>query len=190
MVTFSSDLVFDGKKDSAYTEDDQTRAINVYGHSKQLAEEFCRNVNPASLIIRTSAFFGPWDKHNFVYHTLNQLASGREVIVPNDIIVSPTYVPHLVQATLDLLIDDEAGIWHLANKAQITWHEFAKQVALKAGFDPGMVKACTNLQSAAPRPRNSSLKSKKYSLMPALETAIEQYLIHRDAITKKGYVSK
>ena len=31
--------------------------------------------------------------------------------------VSPTYVPDLVHASLDLLIDGEHGLWHLANEA-------------------------------------------------------------------------
>ena len=50
-------------------------------------------------------------------------------------IVSPTYVPDLVHATLDLLLDGENGIWHLTNKGAISWHDLACQVADMAKLD-------------------------------------------------------
>ena len=43
----------------------------------------------------------------------------------SDYVVSPTYVPDLVHANLDLLLDDARGIWHLANPGAVTWSELA-----------------------------------------------------------------
>ncbi|HEX2684621.1 MAG TPA: family 1 glycosylhydrolase, partial [Ferruginibacter sp.] len=73
LVCFSSDMVFDGNKSTPYVEEDEPNAINTYGHSKQLAETFLSKVLPASLIIRTSSFFGPWDEYNFASHILSEL---------------------------------------------------------------------------------------------------------------------
>ena len=53
--------------------------------------------------------------------------------------VSPTYVPDLVDASLDLLIDGEAGIWHLANRGSVTWAELGREAAALAGLDPSLV---------------------------------------------------
>src|ERR1051325_775786 len=100
LVTFSSDLVFDGKKSEPYVESDTPSPLNVYGRSKADAETHVLEVFPEALIIRTSAFFGPWDRHNFVWHVLNDLANGRLVAAAADMSVSPTYVPDLVNATL------------------------------------------------------------------------------------------
>ena len=176
LVNFSTDLVFDGKKKDPYDEDDPPDAVNVFGHSKQLAEIFCKNVNPSSLIIRTSAFFLPWNKYNFVYSMLSKLAAGEKPVVADDINISPTYVPHLVHAMLDLVIDNEQGIWHLTNNTGLSWYQFACRIAERAGFNPGHIKPGYNLKTAAMRPPNSMLTSKKYKLLPDLNKAIEQYL--------------
>lgn len=116
LLTFSSDLVFDGAVSNPYVENDAVAPLNIYGCSKALAEKLVLKLNPASLVIRTSAFFGPWDDYNFVTIALRQLSAGQTFVAAEDAIVSPTYVPDLVHASLDLLIDGEFGLWNLANK--------------------------------------------------------------------------
>ncbi|RYY71567.1 MAG: dTDP-4-dehydrorhamnose reductase, partial [Chitinophagaceae bacterium] len=74
------------------------------------------------MVIRTSAFFGPWDQYNFIATSMTKLLDGEKVYALQDATVSPTYVPHLVDATLDLLIDGVGGICHLANKGAISWY--------------------------------------------------------------------
>ncbi|HSO01703.1 MAG TPA: sugar nucleotide-binding protein, partial [Gaiellaceae bacterium] len=63
LLAFSSDLVFDGCKQSLYDEHDTPSPLGVYGRSKLEAEERVLDAHPASLVVRTSAFFGPWDEH-------------------------------------------------------------------------------------------------------------------------------
>jgi dTDP-4-dehydrorhamnose reductase len=41
--------------------------------------------------------------------------------------VSPTYIVDLVNVSLDLLIDGEEGIWHLANAGEISWKALAQR---------------------------------------------------------------
>src|SRR4051794_3070055 len=139
LVTFSSDLVFDGRLGRAYVESDAPCPTCVYGASKLEAERLVSAACPDALIIRTSAFFGPWDPHNFVYHTLRTLAAGDQWQAPADCTITATYVPDLVNASLDLLIDGETGIWHLANQGAISWGELARLVAERGGFDPERV---------------------------------------------------
>jgi dTDP-4-dehydrorhamnose reductase len=129
LISFSSDLVFDGSKTTAYVEDDVINPLNVYGRSKAEAEKAVLENNSSALIIRTSAFFGPWDEFNFVHYVRKSLSQYERVHVANDVVISPTYVPHLVNATLDLLMDDECGIWHLANNGELTWADLAYEVA-------------------------------------------------------------
>lgn len=83
---------------------------------------------PDTLVIRTNAFFGPRDNFNFLYNTVRDLKQGKEVVASRDI-VSPTYVPDLVQATLDLLLDGETGVWHLTNQGAVSWYDLAQDVA-------------------------------------------------------------
>jgi dTDP-4-dehydrorhamnose reductase len=178
LVTFSTDLVFDGTKGSAYVESDPVQPLNVYGLSKAQAEARVLAVHPGALVIRTSAFFGPWDVHNFVYHALRTLAAGADFLAADDAIVSPTYVPDLAHTSLDLLIDGEVGIWHLANAGALTWAELAGRAAELAGIAPFGLRACPTaaLALAAARPAASALASERGWIMPTLEDALERFV--------------
>lgn len=81
----------------------------------------------------------------------------------DDTWVSPTYVPDLVHAALDLLIDDERGIWHLANGGAVTWAELARRGVALMGGDPALVLGLpmAALELAAPRPAWSVLGSER-----------------------------
>ena len=177
-LSFSSDLVFDGGKRGAYTESDPVAPLNVYGESKALSEERILHHNPEALVIRTSSFFGPWDEYNFVTTTLAALKEGRTVTVAGDVWVSPTYVPDLVHASLDLLLDGEHGICHVTNDGALTWAELARQAAVLAGYDPLLVRAVPlrALHPRARRPYYSVLVSEKGIRLPTVEAALERYL--------------
>jgi dTDP-4-dehydrorhamnose reductase len=139
LVTFSSDLVFDGRLGRRYHEEDETAPDCVYGLSKAEAERRVLAAGGKPLIVRTSAFFGPWDRYNFAWHVLSALARGETVKACGRTGVSPTFVPDLCHAALDLLIDGETGLWHLANDGELSWFDFARRVAEGAGFDPNLV---------------------------------------------------
>ncbi|MEP0913239.1 sugar nucleotide-binding protein [Leptolyngbya sp. GB1-A1] len=177
-VTFSSDLVFDGNQTQPYLESHDVAPLNVYGHSKATAEQWVLSAHPCALVIRTSAFFGPWDQHNFVTIALRTLAAGKPFVAAEDAIVSPTYVPDLVNTTLDLLIDGECGLWHLANPGEITWANLARQAAEMAGMRSPQIEArpTEDLGFTAPRPMYSALSSERGILLPTLERAIGRYL--------------
>ncbi len=170
LVTFSSDLVFDGQLGRAYAEDDAVSPANTYGLSKAKAEQQVLGIFEDALVIRTSAFFGPWDKYNFAWNTLSALARGEPVRASRSTAISPTYVPDLCHATLDLLVDGETGIWHLANQGKLSWHEFATHVAAGAGYDPALVLPTEE------KPANTALTSTRGIMLRPVEDAIHDYL--------------
>jgi dTDP-4-dehydrorhamnose reductase len=176
-TTFSSDLVFDGAAGRPYAEDDQPNPLNVYGESKAEAERDVRLLCPDALIIRTAAFFSPYDPYNFAAHVARTLAGGQSVAAAQDLVISPTYVPDLVSATLDLLIDGEAGLWHLANEGAVTWAEFARRIAVALDLDPELVEARPAAQFGwtARRPPHAALASIRGRIMPPLDDAIARY---------------
>jgi dTDP-4-dehydrorhamnose reductase len=96
--------------------------------------------------------------------------------------VSPTYVPDLVHKSLDLLIDDHKGIWHLANRGAITWSELALLAGRMAGISTARLTHSRNCQwaSAAVRPGYSVLGSERADLMPSLLDALARYFAHPD----------
>jgi dTDP-4-dehydrorhamnose reductase len=172
LVSFSSDLVFDGKKTSAYVESDLPNPLNIYGQSKAQAEILIQKEHSSSLIVRTSAFFGLWDEYNFVHYVRKALFNYETITVAKDIFISPTYVPHLANACLDILIDRETGIWHLANKGSLSWAEFAFLIADKFDLDKAFINAvnANEINYPAKRPFNSILASERGQLLPSFET--------------------
>ncbi|WP_119156163.1 family 1 glycosylhydrolase [Caldimonas tepidiphila] len=181
LMTFSSDLVFDGRQGAPYVETDDVSPINVYGMSKAEAERRVLDTHPESLVVRTSAFFGPWDEHNFLTRALRTLASGSRFVAANDVTVSPTYVPDLVNVCLDLLIDKEKGIWHLTHAEPVTWADLALKASQLAGLDASRLeaRAFAGLGRGAPRPSYSALRSANAVLLPRLDDALSRYLQQR-----------
>ena len=124
------------------------------------------------------AFFGPWDRHNFVTLGLDALRRGDRWPAAHDQWVSPTYVPDLVRASLDLLIDGERGLWHLANRGAVSWASLARMAAEVAGLDTGLVDGLPSVSMGqiAQRPPYSVLGSERGMLMPSLEDGLCRYL--------------
>jgi dTDP-4-dehydrorhamnose reductase len=176
LVTFSSDLVFDGRAGRAYVEDDEPTPLNVYGQTKADAERRVLDMLPAALVIRTSAFFGPWDDFNFLACLFRALDQGATFQAAEET-VSPTYVPDLVHASLDLLIDSETGVWHVVNGGAVTWLAFARMAAERTGRAVDLIEAAPDRAwRAAARPRFSALASSRGQLPRSLDRALDAYL--------------
>jgi dTDP-4-dehydrorhamnose reductase len=177
LVTYSSDLVFDGLQAHPYTERDAPRPVSVYGASKAEAERRVLEILPSALVVRTSAFFGPWDDSNFLIRSLQALGRGEPCPAAADVIVSPTYVPDLVHATLDLLLDGERGLWHLANDGAMSWYAFARDAAVACGLPADAISPVPSeaLGWHAPRPAYSALASDRGHLMRPTYEAIAAF---------------
>jgi dTDP-4-dehydrorhamnose reductase len=186
-MTFSSDLVFDGTLDRSYVESDKVAPLGVYGRSKADAERRVLDADPQALVIRTSAFFGPWDEHNFVTQALDALDAGRTFGAAADQIMSPTYVPDLVNTCLDLLIDRESGLWHLTNGAAMSWADLARRACAAAGVDDGRLEERTTAELGlrAARPRNSAMSSERGLLLPSFDDALARYLREREMAAER-----
>ena len=177
-LTFSTDLVFDGRQRAPYIEDDLVAPLSVYGLSKANAEDEVLDRHPAALVVRTSSFFGHTGPHDRMGMALQTLREGRPVHASNDLTVTPTYVPDLVNISLDLLNDREHGIWHLTNGEALTWAEFTLRAAKLASVDHRNLHArpSADLNFTANRPAYSALGSSRSSLMPSLTSALDRYL--------------
>ena len=184
LVTFSSDLVFDGQSARPYVESDPVCPLNIYGRSKVEAERRVLAFDPSALVIRTSAFFGPWDRANVIACALDALASGRTFRATSRAIVSPTYVPDLVDRALDLMIDGAAGLWHLANAGAVSWLEFARMAAVAARLNPDAISDGHPGESQRPaaQPPYSVLGSERGAALPPLDESLLKFVRDRTAI--------
>ena len=178
LATFSSDLVFGGNTGVPYVEDDAVAPLSTYGASKAEGERRVLALAPHAMVVRTAWFFGPWDEWNFLTRSLRTIAAGRSVDLADDLVVSPTYVPHLVNTVLDLVIDGERGLWHLTNRGSATAAALVRRAARAAGLDASLVRGRSwrDLPFVARRPGCATLGSKRGTIMPLLDQALSEYL--------------
>jgi dTDP-4-dehydrorhamnose reductase len=177
LLTFSSDLVFDGATRAPFVESSATRPLNEYGRSQEAAERLVLGYRN-TLCVRTAALFGavPGD---FLSEALQCFAAGRRFCAASDVVVSPTYLPDLVSACLDLLIDRETGIVHLVNHGAVSWADWARLVASALEVDCRTLQPRHALELGwlATRPAFSALASERVMLMPSLDSAVRRYAL-------------
>jgi dTDP-4-dehydrorhamnose reductase len=156
VVYYSTDYVFDGRKDGPYVESDEPNPLSVYGRTKLAGE---REVGEG-WIVRSSWLFG-WTSRNFVRTMLELGSTQDEVGVVDDQRGSPTFVGHLAEATKDVL-GLAQGVYHLAADGDCTWAEFAEGIFEEADIDCRVRRISTaELGRPAPRPANSVLRTER-----------------------------
>ncbi len=173
----STDYVFAGDENRPYREEDPTDPKTVYGASKRAGEVAVLEVNPASLIVRTSWVFGPG--RNFVGAILQQAAKRRRrevdgpLRVVDDQLGSPTSAADLATALVRICIGenpahrDASGFLHLRNAGETTWYGFAREILARSGYDdiPLEPVATSAFETKAPRPAYSVLDCARASQM-------------------------
>jgi dTDP-4-dehydrorhamnose reductase len=124
LIHFSTDYVFDGKKNAPYTEEDMAFPLSVYGESKLEGERRVLEVSSQHLVIRLSWVFGP-DKPSFIDQIIQRARENEAVTAVGDKFSSPSYTID-VASWLSLAIKNANGILHLANNGGCSWQEWAQ----------------------------------------------------------------
>jgi dTDP-4-dehydrorhamnose reductase len=177
-ITFSTDYVFDGSKESPYLETDETNPINYYGQTKLMAEKAVAAINPQALIIRTQWLFGP-GRRDFIDAILPKLENAEPVPVVNDQVGCPTYTVDLtINVIENFLNSDLSGVIHLVNQGAVSWYEYTLAVQEVLGTNAHVVPVDSGgFKRLATRPKNSILSSVKVKPMRAFKEALQEYLL-------------
>lgn len=178
-ICFSSDFVFDGAKAAPYLESDPVRPLGIYGESKVQMERSVATLHPRALILRCGELLSTTDPSQFLTSTMRSLSRGQRVPADCDAIFSLTYLPDVIEAALDLLIDDESGIWHLAHHGGANAADLLRRAAELAKLDAHLIDPLPlwNFNPAAERPRDRVLRSERAELLPPLNDALRRYVI-------------
>jgi dTDP-4-dehydrorhamnose reductase len=157
LVHYSTDYVFDGTKGAPYTEDDLPNPLSVYGRTKLEGERAIQASGCRQLILRTSWVYAGRG-HNFLLTMLRLGAERRELRVVDDQRGAPTWARDIATATVRLLAQPPAGLFHLTAAGETTWHGFACEIMRLAGLAPVVHRIRSDeYPTAARRPANSVL---------------------------------
>jgi dTDP-4-dehydrorhamnose reductase len=134
LLHISTDFVFDGTKDSPYTEEDFSNPTGVYGQTKLAGEKAIQETWHKHFIIRTSWVYSQFG-NNFM-KTMLHLASERDKLsVVNDQIGTPTNAVDLAEVLVKICTSifhlpssNLFGIYNFSNEGQCTWYDFAKKI--------------------------------------------------------------
>lgn len=130
LIHVSTDYVFDGDTNLPYSEDDFTNPVGVYGESKRKGEELALELNPKTIILRTSWLYSEFNK-NFVKTMLNLFSQKTELGIVADQFGQPTNANDLAEAIMEIIGNPNKtfGIFHFSNYPETTWFDFAKKIA-------------------------------------------------------------
>ncbi len=192
VIYFSTDYVFDGSKNTSYTELDEPKPLSTYGLSKLYGEKLTREHNPNHLILRISWLYGI-NGRNFVKTVINLAKEKKKLTIVNDQKGSPTYAYDAVKQTYELIKKDKVGIYHSSNHGETTWYNFAKKIVeiLKIENTEIVPIKTEDYPSMAKRPKyspleNFLLKLEKMDIMRDWESALEDFLnSYRDILLKR-----
>lgn len=180
-VTYSTDFVFDGKKNSPYVEDDRTNGISEYGKSKAQGEKGVLETDDKSFVIRTSWVFGIAN-NNFNKQVINWSKSRDELNIVDDQVSVPTYSADLAEFSWKLIQTEKFGLYHITNDGIASKYDQAKYVLEKIGWKGTLGKAKTDdFNLPAKRPAYSKLNSSKVENLlgekiPAWQSGVDRFL--------------
>ena len=178
LVHYSTDYVFDGRKDGAYVETDAVDPQSVYGKSKLVGEQAVAESGASALVLRTCWVAGAHGS-NFA-KTMLKLGRERDSLrVIADQFGAPTTAALIADVTAQIVARHwlhgqreafPAGVYHLAAAGETTWHGYATEVLRNAAargvelkVDPLLIEAipATAYPLPATRPANSRLDTGK-----------------------------
>jgi len=142
LIHYSTDYVFDGKKETPYIETDQTNPLSVYGRTKLEGEKAIESVGGAYIIFRTSWVFSQRG-NGFVTKVLQWARQQETLRIVDDQTGNPTWARPLAEATAQIVaqgknnpekyIQDFSGLYHLSGKDACSRFYWAKLIL---DYDP------------------------------------------------------
>ncbi|MBC7504072.1 dTDP-4-dehydrorhamnose reductase [Candidatus Gracilibacteria bacterium] len=191
-ITISTDYVFDGKDPAGYFPTDECKPIGAYGMSKYLGEKLATQVNPRTIVVRTSWLYGG-NKYgsltgvfgNFVNTMIRLSETQSELKIVNDQHGIPTSCIDLSFAISEIIENIEereyvGQFFHFSNSSKegsITWADFAREIFYSIGKNIQVIECSSNEYiTKAKRPEWSILKNNSSIILLDWKIGLARYL--------------
>jgi len=181
LVHFSTDYVFDGKKNLPYLETDFPNPLSIYGKSKLEGEKFVEENCSKFFIIRTSGVISR-SEDNFLSKIKKFTEKQNKLFVINDQITSINYSAYISKTTSLMLkkteenIENESrwGTYHMSGDKLGSWFDFAKYAQKISKLkNPNSAFSKSIIESISSEEFNQKAKRPNYSFLSSDKLKVE-----------------
>ncbi|AXT58738.1 dTDP-4-dehydrorhamnose reductase [Aquimarina sp. AD1] len=163
LIHISTDYVFDGHKNTPYTEEDVPNPINEYGKSKLAGEQYIEEILKSYFIIRTSWLYSQYGK-NFYKAIREKCKTEKKLAITTSEVGTPTNANDLGYFLLQIIEikSKKFGVYHFSNSGSATWYDFAREIVKRLGkLETIKLEKIDNYPTFAKRPGYSVLSKEK-----------------------------
>jgi dTDP-4-dehydrorhamnose reductase len=182
-VHISTDSVFDGTQEAAYTEEDEPNPPGVYSQTKLDGERAVQGLNPQAMIARVN-FYG-WSlagRRSLGEFFVANLSEERNVSGFTDVIFCPMFVNDTTRLLLEMLRKNLSGLYHVVGPQPMSKYKFGVEVARTFGLRAELISPQSVETSGltAKRSHNLWLSTHKLSTdlghkIPAFSTGLAEF---------------
>lgn len=193
-VHISTDTVFDGENDEAYTEDDRPNPLGVYAQTKLDGERAVLAENPNALVARVN-FYG-WSlggRRSLAEFFYNNLTNNKSMSGFTDVIFCPMLVNDTARLLMKMLKKKLSGIYHVVGPQAMSKYQFGVEIARKFSLRESEItpKSVTFSGLVAKRSNNLWLSTHKLSTdlgedIPQFSTGLHEFYTQN----QQGYPQK
>ena len=193
-VHISTDSVFDGTREGAYTEEDEPSPPGVYSQTKLDGERVVEQANPQAIIARVN-FYG-WSlgaRRSLAEFFVNNLSEGKNVNGFTDVIFCPIWVNHLSRLLIEMLKRDLHGLYHVVGAQAMSKYQFGVEVARTFGLRESLISPQSVLSSDLTAKRSHNLWLSTHKLSTDLGHEIPRFSTGLDGFYtqfEQGYPQK
>jgi dTDP-4-dehydrorhamnose reductase len=182
-VHVSTDAVFDGTKESFYTEEDEPSPPGVYSTTKLDGECVVQDANPQATIARVN-FYG-WSlsgRRSLGEFFVSNLSEEKNVNGFTDVIFCPMLVNDTARLLLEMLQKNLSGLYHVVGAQPMSKYQFGVEVARTFGLREELISPQSVEASSltAKRSHNLWLSTHKLSTdlgheIPTFSTGLAEF---------------
>ena len=184
MLYVSTGMVYDGRKETPYTEFDPIAPANAYARSKYRGELMMKD-----LLSRFYTFYSCWlfgggiDDKKFVAKIIERARGAVEIRVVNDKFGSPTYTVDLAKGIFGFIESGLYGKYHCVNTGCVDRLEMSRAILKAAGIGSCRLVGVSSdeFPLSAPRPRMEAMRNYNFELlglkpMRGWKEALDEYI--------------
>jgi len=161
LIHISTDFIFNGQKDTLYTEEDKPKPIEWYGQTKYWAEQEVVKSACKSTIIRIAFPFRSnfTSKKDLIRNIISKFKQNNLHPMFTDQIITPTFIDDICQGLKIFIKKQPQGIYHLTGSTSLSPYQLAEKIKQVFNFKTDIQKGnFKDFLKKDPRPRQQYLK--------------------------------